>query len=422
MANIASQKKRILRSERERVENRRLTSAVKTHFRRLEQAASGGRRRRRSRASTARWSRGSTRRSSGARSTPQRRPQEGARRAASSRGASGLARPTSPAGRPRAAPGSAPAPRRSRSRPRHQTSRSASAHRSPRAARPARRRAEPGDQLLRRVGVHAERRPRPASAGDPALQLRARPGGPCAAARRARRRAPVTLSPCETRRSAELQGAARVALEHRVGERPGGRLGGVGDHRLEVALAHLPVGPGPEREPVELVARAGPGSAPSARSEAGGGGIEPEAAACGPRRPAGAATRAPSARRNSPHLAAARPLTASAEPARRRLAAGDQDDRQLGRHGRQRRGDLALLRLASSARRRRPAGSGATAVSDIAGIAATRPRRPGAPWPGAGLEDLERRRAPLALRARAQARPGRRRSCRRRCRRSGRRA
>jgi small subunit ribosomal protein S20 len=40
MANIASQKKRILRSERERTENRRLTSAVKTHFRRLEQAAS----------------------------------------------------------------------------------------------------------------------------------------------------------------------------------------------------------------------------------------------------------------------------------------------------------------------------------------------------------------------------------------------
>jgi small subunit ribosomal protein S20 len=41
MANIASQKKRILRSERERAENRRLTSAVKTHFRRLEQAATG---------------------------------------------------------------------------------------------------------------------------------------------------------------------------------------------------------------------------------------------------------------------------------------------------------------------------------------------------------------------------------------------
>ncbi len=42
MANIASQKKRILRSEREHAENRRLTSAVKTHFRRLEKVAGEG--------------------------------------------------------------------------------------------------------------------------------------------------------------------------------------------------------------------------------------------------------------------------------------------------------------------------------------------------------------------------------------------
>lgn len=42
MANIASQKKRILRSEREREENRRLTGAVKTHFRRLEGAVGSG--------------------------------------------------------------------------------------------------------------------------------------------------------------------------------------------------------------------------------------------------------------------------------------------------------------------------------------------------------------------------------------------
>jgi small subunit ribosomal protein S20 len=42
MANIASQKKRILRSERERSENRLLTSTVKTHFRRLEAAVAGG--------------------------------------------------------------------------------------------------------------------------------------------------------------------------------------------------------------------------------------------------------------------------------------------------------------------------------------------------------------------------------------------
>ena len=42
MANIASQKKRILRTERERSENRLLTSTVKTHFRRLESAVQGG--------------------------------------------------------------------------------------------------------------------------------------------------------------------------------------------------------------------------------------------------------------------------------------------------------------------------------------------------------------------------------------------
>jgi small subunit ribosomal protein S20 len=42
MANIASQKKRIQRSERERLENRRLTGAVRTHFHRLEKAAGEG--------------------------------------------------------------------------------------------------------------------------------------------------------------------------------------------------------------------------------------------------------------------------------------------------------------------------------------------------------------------------------------------
>jgi small subunit ribosomal protein S20 len=38
MANIHSQKKRILRSERERLENRHYTSAIRTYFRRLEAA------------------------------------------------------------------------------------------------------------------------------------------------------------------------------------------------------------------------------------------------------------------------------------------------------------------------------------------------------------------------------------------------
>ncbi|HET8820497.1 MAG TPA: 30S ribosomal protein S20 [Thermoleophilaceae bacterium] len=42
MANIASQEKRIHRAERERLENRRRTSQVKTWFRRLENAVSSG--------------------------------------------------------------------------------------------------------------------------------------------------------------------------------------------------------------------------------------------------------------------------------------------------------------------------------------------------------------------------------------------
>jgi small subunit ribosomal protein S20 len=42
MANIHSQKKRILRAERERLENRRYTSKIKTYFHRLETAVAGG--------------------------------------------------------------------------------------------------------------------------------------------------------------------------------------------------------------------------------------------------------------------------------------------------------------------------------------------------------------------------------------------
>ncbi|MGI8429113.1 MAG: 30S ribosomal protein S20 [Solirubrobacteraceae bacterium] len=38
MANIHSQKKRIERAERERLENRRYTSKIRTYFHRLEQA------------------------------------------------------------------------------------------------------------------------------------------------------------------------------------------------------------------------------------------------------------------------------------------------------------------------------------------------------------------------------------------------
>jgi len=42
MANLNSQKKRNARSERERLENRRYTSAIKTYQRRLEDAVANG--------------------------------------------------------------------------------------------------------------------------------------------------------------------------------------------------------------------------------------------------------------------------------------------------------------------------------------------------------------------------------------------
>jgi small subunit ribosomal protein S20 len=42
MANIASQIKRNARNERERLENRRYTSTIKTYFRRLEAAVAAG--------------------------------------------------------------------------------------------------------------------------------------------------------------------------------------------------------------------------------------------------------------------------------------------------------------------------------------------------------------------------------------------
>ncbi|HLH66409.1 MAG TPA: 30S ribosomal protein S20 [Solirubrobacteraceae bacterium] len=43
MANIPSQEKRILRAQRERLENRRYTSTIKTYFKRLERAVAEGR-------------------------------------------------------------------------------------------------------------------------------------------------------------------------------------------------------------------------------------------------------------------------------------------------------------------------------------------------------------------------------------------
>ena len=79
MANIASQKKRIARTEREREENLRFASAVKTHMKQLETAVASGddaaadtEHKRSSRA----WTRPSRR----ARCTEHRRSQEGPRR------------------------------------------------------------------------------------------------------------------------------------------------------------------------------------------------------------------------------------------------------------------------------------------------------------------------------------------------------
>ena len=69
MANIHSQKKRILRTERERLENRRYTSAIKTHFRRLETLVAGRRRRGRRCDAPRSRQRRSTRPSSAARCT-----------------------------------------------------------------------------------------------------------------------------------------------------------------------------------------------------------------------------------------------------------------------------------------------------------------------------------------------------------------
>ena len=74
MANIASQKKRNARTQREHDENRRLTSAVKTYFRRLEAAVAGATPRpptpstaRSARGSTPRSGKGALHRNSGAR-------------------------------------------------------------------------------------------------------------------------------------------------------------------------------------------------------------------------------------------------------------------------------------------------------------------------------------------------------------------
>ena len=81
MANIASQRKRNARSIRERTENRFFSGAVKTHFKRLEEAVARGRLRyRRRRAPHARLE-DRQGRAEGCPSQEHRRPQEGSCRA-----------------------------------------------------------------------------------------------------------------------------------------------------------------------------------------------------------------------------------------------------------------------------------------------------------------------------------------------------
>ena len=90
MANIHSQKKRILRAERERLENRRYTSTIKTYFRRLRPRSPPATTRPPT-PSTGRWCGRSTRPSSAARctATPARARSPGPRklRAGASAGA-----------------------------------------------------------------------------------------------------------------------------------------------------------------------------------------------------------------------------------------------------------------------------------------------------------------------------------------------
>ena len=85
MANIHSQKKRILRAERERLENRRYTSTIKTYFRRLERAVADGDADRADTEHRALVQDDRQGRQARRPASQQRRPQEVARRAAATR-------------------------------------------------------------------------------------------------------------------------------------------------------------------------------------------------------------------------------------------------------------------------------------------------------------------------------------------------
>ena len=162
-----------------------------------------------------------------------------------------------------------------------------------RSARSASRRRR--DQLLGRVGVHLQRR-LDLLRRDALLEL----GGGRAGAAQARGEAvdqPGDVLALADQPLADPQRGGGVAFEQRVGERPDGGLGGVGDHRFEVGGADLAPVARPEREPLELVAQPHRVGAHAVDQDPGGGGLEAEAEPLGVGDQQCAASRAPSAPR-----------------------------------------------------------------------------------------------------------------------------
>ncbi len=197
-------------------------------------------------------------------------------------------------------------------------------------------------------------------------------------------------------------------LDDRVGETPDHRLRGVGDHRLEVGGADRAALPRPQRQPVELVGEADGAGAHPVDQEPRGVGLDLEVRDARPHR------------RSS--VESLRPFGASKEttspPAfsdglrellRRlhlgRLLASGEDDGGVGRQRGERLDHRAGPASRSSAPRGRRADTGATLISDSAGIAATRPSASGAPAPSAGPNDSSAPAPPSrSARSRSRAR------------------
>ena len=224
MANIHSQKKRILRTERERLENSRYTSTIKTYFRRLEAAVAGG-----DAAAADAEHRSSSRRST--------RPSSAARCTATPARARSPAPPASGAGQLDLA-----APRSGAARPavrRRSASIARSAAVSSASSLPAARGQLQLGERLQRASAARRRRARArlldppvrrpgAALASPALTSAAtrRPrGARRSPARRARRRAisgtsRASVSPWRAQLEVGARRRAAVARDERVDERP----------------------------------------------------------------------------------------------------------------------------------------------------------------------------------------------------------